>query len=415
MVLERVVVRLTSRPLLPAVLALYWLLCGAAVAAHHARLPAAAEGADGRIFTGDHVAFHAAAMAIDRGQGEALYERATQERLQAELGARELRPFLYPASFAVALSPLARLPYRPAFLAATAASFALGVVAALLLAPALPRLRARGALLVLAAAAGFAPVLRVWLAGGQTTVLTLACLAGATYGLVRGRPLALGLSLGLLGYKPQFLPPLLLALLVWRQWRALGVVVAMGVVHWAVGAAACGPDWPLDMLRGLAWYQPLEQAANAGTHLSLLALCQAWLPAAAARAVALLLAVGALGALGRRAHAATDDGARRRVWALAIALSLLTSPHTQHYDVGLLVVPVLLLLEQDLADGREPSWRLRAALVVGFFGYPLHEAGDALGVQPLVLWPVAVCAWAVVRQVPSSGAPASSAAPEPRG
>lgn len=396
--LERVILRLTSRPLLPAVLAAYWLLCALSVAELYTRLPATAEAADGAIVTGDYVAFHAAAQAVQRGEGEALYERAAQERLQAALGATEVRPFLYPASFAAVLSPLARLPYRSAFLAATAASFALGVAAALLLAPALPRLRARGPLLVLAAAAGFAPVLRVWLVGGQTTVLTLFCLAGATLGLVRDRPLVLGAFVGLLGYKPQFLLPLLVVLVVWARWRALAVVVVMGAAHWALGAAACGADWPLDMLRGLAWYQPAERAANAGSHVSLLALCHGVLPDAAAKAAALLLGLGALGLVAWVARPGRDDERARRIgWALAIAASLLTSPHTQHYDVGLLVVPALLLLEQDLADGREPSWRLRAGLVAGFFGYPLHAAGEALGVQPLVVWPVAVCAWAVHR------------------
>lgn len=398
--LERVVLRLTARPLLPLVLAAYWLLCVAAVTAQLAQLPATAEGPDGRIVTGDYVAFHAAALAVQRGQGEVLYERAAQERLQAELGATEVRPFLYPASFAVVLSPLGELPYRAAFLLATAASFALGIVAALLLGATTPRLRARGPLLVFAAAAGFAPVLRVWLAGGQTTVLTLFCVAGATYFLLRERPLACGLFVGLLGYKPQFLPPLLLALLLWKQWRALGVVAVVGAAHWALGAAACGLDWPLDLLRGLAWYRPAEHAANAGSHVSLLALAQRLLPPPLGAPLAVVLSLGLLGVLAWLAlHEQQPTSRQRRVgWAFAIAASLLVSPHTQHYDVGLLVVPVLLLLEQDLEDGREPSWRLRAALLVGFFGYSLHEAGDALGVQPLVLWPAAVCAWAAARR-----------------
>lgn len=393
--IERVAVRLTSRPVLPLVLAAYWLLCALAVALQYATLPTTVEAPDGRIATGDYVAFHTAAQAVHRGQGEALYERALQERLQADLGAREVRPFLYPASLAVVLSPLGALPYRAAFLVATAGSFALGLAAALLLAPALPTLRARGPLLVLAAAAGFAPVLRVWLMGGQTTVLTIFCLAGATFGLVRDRPLVCGLFVGLLGYKPQFLLPLLVVLLAWSRWRTLAVVAAMGAAHWAVGALACGPDWPLDMLRGLAWYRPMEREVNAGSHLSLLAVCEGLLPSPFARALAALLVVALLGVLVRVALPGRDDPRARRIaWAFAIAASLLTSPHTQHYDVGLLIVPALLLLEQELADGAEPTWRLRLLLVAGFFGYPLHEAGEALGVQPLVLWPVVVCAWA---------------------
>src|SRR5690606_29092418 len=157
--------------------------------------------------------------------------------------------------------------------------------------------------------------------------------------------------------------------------RTLAVVAAMGAAHWAVGALACGPDWPLDMLRGLAWYRPMEREVNAGSHLSLLAVCEGLLPSPFARVLAALLVVALLGVLIRVALPGRDDPRARRIaWAFAIAASLLTSPHTQHYDVGLLIVPALLLLEQELADGREPSWRLRLLLVAGFFGYPLHEA-----------------------------------------
>lgn len=410
--IERIAVRLTSRPALPLVLAAYWLLCGLAAAQHYATLPATAETPEGRIATGDYVAFHAAAQAVHRGQGEALYERALQERLQAELGARQVRPFLYPASFAVVLSPLGALPYRAAYLVATACSFALGLAAALLLAPALPTLRARGPLLVFAAAAGFSPVLRMWLMGGQTTVLTIFCLAGATFGLARGRPLACGLFVGLLGYKPQLLLPLLVVLVVWSRWRTLAVVAAMGAAHWAVGALACGPAWPLAMLRGLAWYRPLEREANAGSHLSLLALCEGLLPSPLDQAVAALLVLGLLGLLVRVAlpGRGARPGAWPTAWSFAVAASLLASPHTQHYDVGVVVVPALLLLERDLARGQEPSWRTRLLLVAGFFGYPLHELGETIGVQPLVLWPAAACLWAWsgrprADDVPDDGAP----------
>lgn len=396
--LERVVVRLTSRPWLGVALGAYWALCVAALGVHYAQLPARAEvGASVR--TGDFVAFYAAALAVRRGGGQRLYERAQQERLQAEVGATEVRPFLYPASFAAALSPLGGLPYRPAFLVANAALLLAGLGAALLLAPALPRLRAAGPLLTFAAAAGFAPVLRTWLAGGQTTPLTLLLLAGATLGVVQGRPRLCGVFVGLLGYKPQFLPPLLLALLLWRAWGALGAAAAVGLAHWALGALVGGAAWPLAMLRGLAWYQPAEAAANASSHLSLLAACQGLLPGASGRAAALLLVAATLALLARlsAASARDDPRARRLAWAFALAACLLVSPHTQHYDVGLLVVPVLLLLEQDLQDGRAPGWPLRAALVVGFVGYPLHGTGEALGVQPLVAWPVVVCAWAASR------------------
>jgi hypothetical protein len=404
-----VIVRLTSRPWLGVVLALWWAGCLPALALGYARLPAGAEGPNGEVRTGDFVAFYGAAVLVARGEGTALYDEAAQTRAQAELGATGVRPFFYPASVAVVLAPLARLSYRAAFLVTNAALVVLGLVAAGLLAPLVPRLRERGALLAFAAAAGFAPVLRTWLAGGQTTVVTLALFAGASAAALRGRWAACGLAVGLLAYKPQLVLPLGVVLVAWRAWTALGAAAAVGLGHWALGALACGPGWPLALLRGLAWYQPREVRANGATDLSFGALCARLLPGALAPWAALLLTLATLAllvALSAPAARRTDPRARRLAWAFALAASLLTTAHTQHYDVGLVVAPVLLLLEQDLADGRAPSVWLRLGLVVGFVAYPAYELGDRLGVQPLLLWPLAVCAWAVLRVVKE--APATS-------
>ncbi len=384
--------KLTSRPLVVVVLGLYWLLTVALIVDYYRRLPQ----------TGDFIAFYTGGAAVARGQGERLYDEALQVEIQRELGSKGLYPYVYPASFAVALSPLAKLPYKTAFIASNALNFLAGVGAVVLLALALPRIRERDALTAFLAVFGFQPLLRVWLAGGQTTILTLALIAGATFAFVREKPLLVGLFLGLLGYKPQFLPPFLLLLLVRRAWLALAVTAGFGVLHWAVGALACGPRWPLALMDAAKSYQEAERAANYATHISWLSVLDRLLPGPAGRALAIVLVTATLGGLVVVALRGRD---KRYAWAYAGAAALLVSPHTQYYDVGILVVPVLLGLEVELERGRPLSTALRGALVAGFFGYEVYTLSEKWGFQPLILWPVVAALWLATRALEDAPEP----------
>jgi len=398
----RAIVKLTSPPLVTALLAVYWLLCSAIVVEHYRHIPETVHAPDGSVPTGDFLAFYTGATLVARGDGRSLYDLRAQSRLQAEyLGPDrpELYPYVYPAPFAVILAPLAKLSYRTAALTFNAVNALLGIAAAVLLYPVIPRLRERGGWLVFFAAAGFQPLLRVWATGAQTTVITFFILAGATRALVAGRPLLLGLFVGLLGYKPQFLPPVLLALLAWRMWSALAVTALVGAGHWLLGALACGPRWPLDMLHMLSEYRKLEVSANFATHVSFLAVCERALPGAVGKAIAAVLIVATLALIAWRANAGrASERERLLAWAIAASATLLVSPHAQYYDTGILVVPALVLLESELRDGREPSPWLRAALLAGFFGYPFYDIVGAHGFQPLVFWPIALIAWSVLRR-----------------
>jgi peptidoglycan/LPS O-acetylase OafA/YrhL len=84
-------------------------------------------------------------------------------------------------------------------------------------------------------------------------------------------------------------------------------------------------------------------------------------------------------------------------WALATALSLLASLHTQYYDAALLVLAVLLILDYHGRARLEVGSWTRALLVVGYLVFPLlHllEVSRAVRVQTWVLLPVAVACWA---------------------
>jgi hypothetical protein len=112
-------------------------------------------------------------------------------------------------------------------------------------------------------------------------------------------------------------------------------------------------------------------------------------------------------------NAAIGDDEFPLYWALATAVILLISPHSQHYDVAILLLPILLILAWISARRRPVTSTVRVALLVGFFAYPIFLAAPVLHFQPLVLAPIVVSAWAVwlLRATRGLTPPASSPPP----
>lgn len=398
----RVLTTLTSAPLLPIVSVVHGLLLATVVVVYLGSLPptpAAPETGD--LVTGDFFGIYLGGRIVAEGNGRRLYDHALHREVTASLTGPDYPNehwVAYPPGYAVFGAIFGGLPWRSAFYVHDLILIGLAFLTVLLLRPVLPELWRRSAWLTVLLTFSFHPVLRT-LIGGQNTTLTLFLLAGMTWGLLRqdarGSVVA-GVFLGLLTYKPQyvFLPGLFL--LARRDVRALGAAAAVGLLHYGVGAWLCGPAWPLDMLRLLGEYQAWERGANFGTHVSLLSVCEHLLPATGARAVTGVLSLVGCAGLVVACVRAGDDAARlRRVWALTLALNLLLSPHTQYYDVGLIVLPVLLLLDEQQQRGQPASLSVRLLLLVGFLAYPIYQVEASWKVpQPLVLWPLLAAVWA---------------------
>jgi hypothetical protein len=80
-------------------------------------------------------------------------------------------------------------------------------------------------------------------------------------------------------------------------------------------------------------------------------------------------------------------------FGLAVCATLLVSPHTQWYESGLLLLPVLLTLDQRLRCGAAPRVMMRLLLAAGLFLPMIYDAGRVLGWQPVILLPLGVSAW----------------------
>ena len=248
----------------------------------------------------------------------------------------------YPPPFLLVAAALATLPYLPALIAWQLATLAPLTALMWRLVP-----RRETLLATLAA-----PVSLVCLAHGHNGFLT-ALLLGGGLALLDRRPVAAGLLLGCLLYKPQFaliIPPLLLA---GRHWRAIaGALLSSSLLVAATLAIWGWPVWQafLDSLP-LTRSVVIEQGAT-GWHkiMTPFAAARMWgagVPLAyAAQSLATLASIAAVVLLAWRR---TRPDLRN---ALACAAVLVSTPYALDYDFVVLL-PALAFLWR---DGERSGW-----------------------------------------------------------
>jgi hypothetical protein len=325
----------------------------------------------------DFIIFYAASSLALHGHAAAAYAPAAL--LAAERGAvaasRGVYLWCYPPSFQLALWPLALLPYRAALAAWLGLTGGLYLLTVRMISP------TRSALiLALAFPAGFLNLVQ-----GQTGFLTAALLGGGLL-MSERRPIAAGVVLGLLIYKPHFGVLIPLALAAGGRWRT---VVAMGLSALALvgaSAAAFGVDAWIAFARTL----PLVSHNLASGALPLAkdpsvyaALRQLGAPQAVALGANLALALPVL-ALTLKAW---RDGAPLPLRAgMSVAAVLIASPYAFDYDLAALAVPLGVLAQHLGVQGGRPG--LRALVAAGFaapFGLEPLSLFAHLQLAPLLL------------------------------
>ena len=367
--------------------AVMWLIWGVSIALGPGNLDL-----NGQVIGTDHSAFHTAAVLLNEGHGEVLFDypelpvfSARQEELVGKPGF--LDPYRNPPFYALLYGPTARLSY--------AASYAVWAVVGLLCLVGGLRLvhgpaMGRPLLWSLSFFPTFAAV-----SFGQNTLLSFGVFALVYAAVARDRRFLAGVAAGLLLYKPQ----LLLGLGVWwvldgrRYWPALsGLAVA--------GLALAGLSWAVLPTETAEWVRRLPDIARYdrfefynlhnprgfGDLLTGNRQIGTWVGLAG-----LLLAVGRLWRF-RRRHAADD----RLVFAAAVFATLWGSPHTMTYEWALAVLPAVVLW--DARPDRRVLWTglFAIAWIALFVSTPLTKgqlgvAGAAVQVS------VPVLAWVAIR------------------
>jgi hypothetical protein len=357
----------------------------------------------------DFMAFYLGGSVVAEGSGSSLYEPEVQQRVQDAVLSPErfdgLAYYINPAPVAVAYSLLARLPYLWALHAHTLIMLTFLVIAMCALRTELDGLTGRWGIVI--------PMVVLWfpvaqtVTGGQNAALTLLLWVAAYKAVSKGHHAWAGVALGLLLFKPQYALPLIGLLLLRRRYRTVIVSSVVGVGGYVAGAVACGWNWPLRMMQATGgFYRQQENGVSGFSHISMVEAAdfslaeplRAWGSDWATWIAPLswgvvVVVIIALVVLWKSANPRDDRFGL--YWAAVTASSLLISPHTQYYEVALLVLPLVLILDYTSVTGRVVSTGCRAGLLAAFLLYPFYGFGEVLQFQPLIVLPVWMSLWAV--------------------
>ncbi|TMC07250.1 MAG: DUF2029 domain-containing protein [Chloroflexi bacterium] len=318
----------------------------------------------------DFFSFYAAAEIFVKQGPSSVYDILTQKQYEIAITQRPadsfiVLPYFHPPFYTLLIAPLAFLSYRAAYYAMTAFNVALLIALAVILVRGSLRVHGRAVIVAVSLIAGFLPVF-VTILQGQSDLVVLVPLAGAYMAWARGRAGWAGVLSALAFSKPQLLLLIPILFITRRSWRAMagfaGTVLGLAVVSIAgfglnpvleyvssVGSWAIGGQLPT---HGQAVYT--DTAVYSLRHILEI------LPGGG-KVIAFAILVGLLALVAVSLSWRPDKP--RLDFALAVAASLVLSPHQNVHDLALLVIPGFALA--DLALSGRLRWPGMAGLVLG--------------------------------------------------
>src|ERR1700730_14324306 len=321
----------------------------------------------------DFFSFYSAAKLYVQSGGSAVYDLVLQKQMQLQITGQPpdtfvVLPYFHPPYYTLLIAPLAYLDFRHAYYAMAAFNLLLAAALVVLLVRSSETIHGRATLVAAALIAGFFPLF-VTVLQGQSDLVVLVPLAAAYAAWARGRPGWAGIFSALALAKPPLLLLIPVVFVARRAWRALGgfaaVVAALGLVSVA-GFGITPATGYLSSVGGWAIGGKLPTGGEVVVYTdtavySLRNILEA-LPGGGTAALAILVLLLALVAL----SLSWRPDKPRLDFALAVAASLVLSPHQNVHDLALLVIPGFALA--DLALAGQLRWPHAAAAVL-FFAY----------------------------------------------
>jgi hypothetical protein len=350
----------------------------------------------GRTVLTDFLSRWAAGRMLLTGRGAQMYDVAAQIHVQREaIGpSRTFSLYVSPPFVAGIFAPFASLPFALSALVWAGTTVALLALAAWIFRPMLPRLKNDWGLILLVCAAS-EPVFELVGSGQDSALAVLLWIAGVRLAVTRregwaGVVFALGL------FKPQlfFMPPLVF--LAMRRYRGLGAWMATAV---SLGVVCVGGFGLVGLrswfeLLGSDLYQSEVQIGQAWRMQSLPALAQAFAPTefgSAMGRIGLSLGLALVAICVWNARRCRDDSSKALgLWSMAIATTLLASPHVLAYDLVLLAPGAIVLIQH--RNCRRVRLAILALLVLTWSSPLRHMAVSGLP------WPLTVldASWGAV-------------------
>jgi hypothetical protein len=317
----------------------------------------------------DFFSFYSAAQIyVQRGPAE-VYDILVQKQFELALTHAPaatfiVLPYFHPPFYTLLIAPLAYLDYRNAYYAMTAFNVLLGIALTAILVRGSERIHGRAVIVAAALIAGFLPLF-VTVLQGQSDLVVLVPLAAAYTAWARGRLGWAGVFSALALSKPQLLLLIPVLFIARRAWRALAGFAATVVALGLLSVVTFGFDAVLDYVGTVGSWAiggslPTQgQVVYTDTAIYSLRHILEILPGGG-KVVAfviliVLLALVALSLSWRPDKPRLDFG-------VAVAASLVLSPHQNVHDLALLVIPGFVLA--DLALAGQLRWPGMAALVL---------------------------------------------------
>ncbi|HSS62355.1 MAG TPA: glycosyltransferase 87 family protein [Candidatus Limnocylindrales bacterium] len=351
----------------------------------------------------DFFNFYAAAKLYVTSGGSAVYDIAMQRQVELQItGADPSRfivlPYFHPPYYTLLIAPLAYLDYRHAYYAMAAFNVVLVVALIAILVRTSLRVHGRGWLVAGSMIGGFFPLF-VTVLQGQSDLVVLVPLAGAYAAWARGRYGMAGALSALALSKPQLLLLIPILFIARRAWRALAafaaVLFALGVI--SVVGFGFGPV--LTYLSSVGTWAVTGHLPNTSQLVytdpavySLRNILEAVPGGGKVVAFVILLLLLALVAL----SLSWRPDKPRLDFALAIAASLVLSPHQNVHDLALLVIPGFALA--DLALAGQLRWPHAAAAVL-FFAYAAIDLTLAINFWSAALGALAIAGYLTVERM----------------
>ena len=317
----------------------------------------------------DFFSFYAAAQIYLQRGGSAVYDILVQKQYELDLTHQSaatfiVLPYFHPPYYTLLIAPLALLDYRTAYYAMTAFNVLLAIALAVILLRGSERVHGRGVIVASALIAGFLPLF-VTILQGQSDLVVLVPLAAAYTSWARGRTGWAGVFSALALSKPQLLLLIPVLFIARRAWGALGAFAAtlLGLGLLSVLTFGIGPV--LDYMRQVGSWAvggslPTKgQVVYTDTAVYSLRHILEILPGGG-KVVAFVILIALLALVAVSLSWRPDKP--RLDFALAIAASLVLSPHQNVHDLALLIIPGFVLA--DLALAGQLRWPGMAGLVL---------------------------------------------------
>ncbi len=350
--------------------------------------------ARGNLRGPDFFNFYAAAKLYVSHGGAAVYDIAMQRQVELQVTGQDptrfvVLPYFHPPYYTLLIAPLAYFDYRTAYYVMAAFNVVLLVALVAVLVRSSLRVHGRAALVAAAMIAGFFPAF-VTVLQGQSDLVVLLPLAAAYAAWAKGRLGMAGAFAALALAKPQLLLLIPVLFIARRAWRALASFAAVLAGLGLISIAGFGIGPVFTYLESVGTWAITGHLPNTGQLVytdpavySLRNILEALPGGGKILAFVILVFLLALVAL----SLSWRPDKPRLDFALAIAASLVLSPHQNVHDLALLIIPGFALA--DLALGGYLRWPHMAAPVL-FFAYAAIDLTLAIS-----FWSAAVGALAI--------------------